>query len=857
MLKITNILVENSINCVTDVKKPRISYVLESDKKDVKQESYRLQIGSFDSGVVKSQKSYLLDYEGTELKPFNIYSVNIEVTDNHGETACAIAQFETGRFDVPWQGKWITDLSIKADKKNSPLPMTAVKKLKISKQVKSARLYATALGNYFFSINGQKVGKDYLAPGYTSYESQLQYQVYDVTDMLAKENTLVAVVSGGWAIGLFGFSGAAAAYGERQLLLAELRLIYEDGTEEVIGTDSTWGVTKDGAYKEAELYNGVVYDANVDVTAVTCKPADVTQLKYHPNIIATYGTLSYMQEELKPIEQHVSKKGGAIYDFGQNFSGIVKLKINKATKGQFINVRHAEVLIDGEIFTSNLRKAKARIDYICRDGKQEFIPNLTTMGFRYIRVQGIEPENVEVSAFVVSSVSEAKGTFECSNANINQLQSNIYWGGRSNFVDIPTDCPQRDERMGWTGDIAVFASTACYNFDMSRFLDKWLMDLIADQGRGGGIPMVIPKGGYKVPTFALAGWGDCATLVPWALYIASGNLKLLRRQYTSMKKLIKAEKFWASFLSVGDKAYVWKWPFQFGDWLAYGEEMKMWTYKGKWLATAYFYNSCMILAKIAKLLGETGDEEKYLKLAQRIKTAYRNVFTNGKGKLKFEFESAYVCPIYFGMVEGEEKQNMGDNLARLVRERNYKLGTGFLGTPYLLFALSDTGHFEEAYKVLLQEECPGWLYTVKAGGTTIWERWDALKPDGTVNLDDPSKKEINTSSANIDPEDQALKSMISFNHYAYGSVGDWLYRRVIGIEAKSGGYKTFKIAPQPGGALTYAKGSVSTPYGKIVSDWKIDNGKFSIKVSVPVGTECELTLPNKEVKVLKSGEYEF
>ena len=750
-------------------------------------------------------------------------------------------------------GKWITDETIPVDREKSPVPLTVRKAVTVNKELRRAVLFATAVGNYFVTVNGEKITDEMLAPGYTSYAHVLQYQAYDVTDRLGKENELGAVVSGGWAVGFFGFDGKARAFAPRQLFRCDLVLEYADGSVEAVATDRSWQVSSDGAYSLAGLYEGVAYDARKTDVTIPWKNADEATWKYRPELRCTYGVLPHRQERLVPIEQHPSDRGGTIYDFGQNCSAVVCMKIRGAKAGQVIRVRHAEVLVGGEIFTSNLRKAEASITYVCRDGDQSFSPELTTMGFRYVRVQGIEPEDLEIAAQVVSSLDAPSGGFSCSNEKINQLQQNIQWGARSNFVDIPTDCPQRDERMGWTGDIAVFASTACFNYDTDRFFDKWLLDLIYDQGRGGGVPFVIPAGKFGVPPFATSGWGDCVSLVPWAQFWKSGDRELIERQYESIKKLLHAERFWAGFLSLGQKRFIWEKPFQFGDWLSPGEDSKEWQRKAPWIATAYFYNTAHIAADLAETLGKEKDAKEFRMLMGKIEDAFRSVFTDGTGQLYEEFQSGYICPIHFGMLTENERNTMGERLAKLARDNEYKIATGFLGTPFLLFALSDTGHADEAYRILLNEECPGWLYAVNHGATTIWERWDALLPDGTVNLSNDQEGGKSASSKDFDPEDQSAPSMTSFNHYAYGAVGDWLYRRVAGMEALEPGWKRFRVKPLVGGGLTWAQAHTQTPFGKAACRWEIADGVFVLTVEVPDKTSCEATLPDKTTRTLNCG----
>ncbi len=729
-----------------------------------------------------------------------------------------------------WTAKWITDSSYSFEKGTSPVPFTFRKQFSVGKSVKRAYILATALGIYELEINGKKVGNEYFAPGFTSYKHVLQYNEYDVTSLLSSDNTIVAVVGGGWAVGRFTYSSKSKITCDRQAFFAELYIEYDDGTKQKITTDNTWQVTREGNFRFGDFYDGETYDATVDLNAVTWQNADIYKPKFQINLTAQYGEKVVAKETLTPIDNFPAKNGKeTIYDFGQNFAGVVRLKIN-GKRGQKITVRHAEILLNGDLCVKSLRTAKATATYICVDGLQEYSPRLTYMGFRYIGISGIESKDIEVSAVALYSDIEQIGAFECSNELLNKLQSNIVWSGKSNFVDIPTDCPQRDERMGWTGDISVFASTACFNFNMSRFLDKWLTDVRLEQGRGGGIPLVVPKQGISAPTVAVACWGDCCIIVPYAEYLARGDKELLKKQYPTMKKFLKAVKFWSGFLSIGNhNRRIWKWLFQFGDWCAPEGGVMNWMKKGKWTATAYYANSCAIMSRVAKLLGYDKDTRYYEKLRGEICTAYLKKFTDGNGKLKKEFQTGYVLPLYFNMADGQVKQNMAVNLNRLVVENGYRLSTGFTGTPYLLFALADNGYIDTAYKVLLQQERPSWLHCVKEGATTTWEEWSI----------DPTKE------GNIP----------SYNHYAYGAVGDFLYRRVLGLEATEGGYKRFTVKPVLGGGLTYAKGGTKTPYGEIKVDWKIASGTFEIELQVPDGSLCKLIMPSGKEYEYAGGRY--
>lgn len=844
MLEISTIKIDGLTSGLITDQRPNISFALNSDRQDEGLEKAEITVGSW-KVVTTDQLNNL--YCG-DLEPFTTYKVHIVAFGKSGDRAEATASFATGRLGTPWLAKWVTDASYQFGEKVSPVPMTFRYDFSVAKKIQKAWVNATALGVYELMLNGVKVGKDYFAPGFTSYEHQIQYQTYEITDQLKKNNQILAVVAGGWAVGSFNYKRKNKISADRQAFLCEIHLEYEDGTRDIIGTDSDWEVTMDGPYRMAEWYDGETYDATVNLTSATWNQVDITKPRHNPKLLAQYGPPVQIQEELQPISHAIAPSGEMIYDFGQNFAGVIHARIN-GTQGQTIVFRHAEILVDGELFVKSLRTAKATATYRAIDGIQTYSPTLTYMGFRYVGVSGISAEDLELSAFVLHSELPEIGHFESSNALINQLQGNIRWGGKSNFVDIPTDCPQRDERQGWTGDFAVFASTATYNFDMSRFIDKWLMDMRSEQGRGGGIPMVVPRGGDRWPIMATSAWGDACVLVPWAEYLARGNQRLLERQYPTIQKFLKAAKWWSSFLSfTPNSRYIWRFPFHFGDWCAPDETIKQWLAKGKWIGTAYFANSCHVTAQIAEILGKHSDAEYYRELRARIIKAYRKIFTDGEGTLKKEFQTGYVLPLHFKMTEDSESHKMAHNLARLVREADNHLTTGFTGTPYLLFALSDYGYIDVAYDLLLQENCPSWLYEVKAGATTIWERWDALRPDGSVNIGDLSGNKSEEASSG---------GMVSFNHYANGAVGDWLYRRVAGIEATSGGYRTFRIQPIIGGGLSYAKGSVLTPFGQITSSWNIEDNIFTIDIEVPVSTSCTLVLPNADKHTLGSGQYQF
>ena len=837
--------VENlTAGCVTDEKRPRFSFSIESDKQGAELAEATIRVGDW---AYKTHSQILIPYGGKPLKPFTEYTVSVEAKLKDGETGRAQTTFRTGRMDTPWKAQWISDASYHfTEKKVSPIPMTFRKRIYTNKKAARATLYATAMGIYDVYINGKRVSDRYFAPGFTSYAHTLQYQTYDVTALLSGSDDISFIVAGGWAVGSFVFTRKNRISADRQALLAEIRFEYADGSAEVIGTDASWLVTEGGSYLEADFYDGETYDAAAKPDEWTWRNAAVEKLRVHPEIVAERGAPVIARAVMKPVSC-VELGDELIYDFGQNFAGVICARI-EGKAGDEVVFRHAEVLNDdGSLATQLLRSAKATARCLCKDGVQVYSPRFTYMGFRYVGVKGVRKENLELSAYVIWSDMDQHGTFSCSDKRINKLQSNIMWSAKSNFIDIPTDCPQRDERMGWTGDIAVFAPTACFNMDMSRFLDKWLHDVKDEQLKSGGIPNTVPVQGYgfpaTMPVMAVDFWGDACILVPWAQYMASGDKALLEKMYPTMKKYVKACAFWAGF-GIGKRRYIWHTPavLHFGDWIAPGvPKMSDWQKRSRWTATASLAHTSGLLSKIAGLLGKKEDEKKYAAYSAKVADAYVSVFTDGKGKLKNEFQTAYVLPLAFDMFPASQRANAASNLERLVKLNNYCIATGFPGTPFILFALADNGKEETAFRMLTNEMSPSWLFEVKAGGTTIWERWDALKEDGSRNTG----------------ENDGTGGMVSFNHYASGAVGDFLYKRVAGIEPLEGGYKRFRIRPLVGGGITWAKASTRTPYGKVSSSWKVEKGQFKIEVSVPVSTYCTLVLPDGSERELASGKYEF
>jgi alpha-L-rhamnosidase len=690
----------------------------------------------------------------------------------------------------------------------------------LNKKISSATLLITVHGLYEASLNQMRVGDAYLTPGWTSYNKRIQYQAYDIKNLLKKgDNQLLVTIGEGWYRGLFGGWMERDNYGKDASLICQLTIVFTDGSKKQIVSDSSWK-SGTGPILHADIYGGEIYDENVQpkyshgVTIVDYPkdllvPTRVEQVKKH--------------EVFKPIKIIKTPLNEQVLDFGQNLSGWVKFTV-RGKAGDTIKLFHAEVLDKaGNFYTGNLRDAKATDIYILKGGGDEtFEPHFTWHGFRYVKVEGCVANTNDFEAVALYSAMEPVGSFSCSNPQINQLQHNIEWSLKSNFLDIPTDCPQRSERLGWTGDAQVFFRTASFNYNVNQFYVKWLQDLKADQRSNGSLPNIIPDIYHNAQpprTRGVAGWGDAATIVPWGLYEVYDNKAILAEQYKSMKA-------WIDYITSASQDDLWT-GVGYGDWLAPGDSTSI-----PFIDQCFWAHSTQLFINTANLLGNKQDVEVYTKLLQRIKTAFVQSYVTFGGWTTTDTQTSYVLALKFNMLPDSLVAKAAKRLAALVKINRNHLATGFLGTPYLLHALSENGYTETAYALLNQDTYPSWLYPVKMGATTIWEKWNAVMPDSTV---------LETS----------------FNHYSYGAVGDWLYRVVAGIDAASPGYKNIVIRPTPGGDLTWVKASYNCQYGKIVSDWKIENEKVIMNVEIPKGTTASVYIPGGEKKEVGEGKYVF
>jgi alpha-L-rhamnosidase len=682
-------------------------------------------------------------------------------------------------------------------------------------------------------LNGQRVGEQLFTPGWTSYLERLQYQTFDVTSLLRDgRNAIGAMLGDGWYRGLIGQHRNGYVYGNDVALLAELRVTYADGrTSTVVHTDKRWKAAT-GPIRMSDIYLGETYDARLERTGwagAGYEDGDwngVREVDHSKEILAATAAPPVRRiQALKPVDVIRTPGGETVLDMGQNMVGRMRMTV-RGPAGTQVTLRHAEALDrPGNFYTANLRAASQTVSYLLKGhGDETYEPHFSFQGFRYVQVSGY-PGEVNPSDFtgiVIHSDMAPTGHFECSHPLLNQLQHNIVWGQKGNFLDVPTDCPQRDERLGWTGDIQVFAPTASFNMDTFGFLEKWLKDLEADQLENGSVPHVVPNvRGDRAS--AAAGWADAAVIVPWEVYKAYGDERVLETQYASMKAWVNYQQGRAS---ASGAPYLWEGDFTYGDWLAFTSEPSgARFYPGAYtdtdlISSAYFARSTDLLQRSAEILGKEEDSRHYRALFEKIRTDFQRAFVTAGGRVSSDTQTAYLLALRFGLLSEELEGEAARHLAEDVAERGH-LTTGFLGTPHLNPGLSEHGYMEPAYDLLLRTEYPSWLYPITMGATTIWERWDGIKPDGSF-------------------QDTGMNSL---NHYAYGAIGQWLYETVAGLQAAAPGYKAIRIAPRPGGGLTYARASHHSPYGLIQSSWELCNGTFLLEVVIPPNTEATVRLP--------------
>ncbi len=710
-------------------------------------------------------------------------------------------------------------------------------------QIRAAALRATAHGVYETRVNGQPVSPAMLSPGWSAYEWRLPVSDDPVQHLLAEENTLEVLLGNGWWRGDLGFTEMNLNYGPDLGFLAELEVEYTDGHVQTVTTGRHWQARSSDTV-ENNLYDGQRIDARLRGTthALPVRLLDVDRTRFVPRS----GPLVTRQDVLRPSRITRSPSGATLVDFGQNLVGWVRMR-GRGPAGTEIVLRHAEALFEGEPATRPLRSAKATDTFILSGGDDEFEPTLTFHGFRYVEVTGYPGELTadDLEAIVVHSDLRRTGGFSCSSPLVDRLAENSVRSQKGNFLSLPTDCPQRDERLGWTGDIAVYAPTACLQFDVADFLHDWLLDLYAEtrHNENRAVPAVVPDILKYAPApdepeavpmsgVPTAVWGDAAVWVPQALWQAYGDRDRLAAHYPGM--VLHLESVVARLSDAG----LWDEGFQWGDWLdPDAPTEKPWAAKADpaVVATACLVRSAAFAAEAAAVLGSAKDHRRWADLTARTKAAFLEHYVDARGRVRSDCATVYALAISFGILDGDRRRAAGERLAELVRAGGHRVTTGFVGTPYITWALSETGHVEDAYRLLLQTECPSWLYPVTMGATTIWERWDSMLPDGTLNAGE----------------------MTSFNHYALGAVTDWLYQVVAGIRPAEPGYARTVLEPTPGPGLDWARAALDTPGGTVECGWERRGDRIHVRAVVPDGIRADVILKDGTKHVVGGGTHTF
>jgi alpha-L-rhamnosidase len=805
--------------------RPRLSWQVSTDDPDWAQTAYELELDGSATVRADSGDQVLVPWPFDPITSRARTTVRVRVASGGQWTGWSEpAMAETGLLQPrDWTGRFISPRTLGGIGQPAPV---LTRSINLRSPIASARLYATARGVYVATLNGARVGDEVLAPGWTSYHHRLRYQTYDVTSLLREgENKLEVLLGNGWFRGHLTGGGRRALYGDRLALVAQLEVTYADGSVDVIGTDERWSAAGSGILAD-DLYDGQRTDLRP--RAPGAGPVDVLEEDLG-RLVAPDGPAVRVTDVLPAVTVWSPEPGRTLVDFGQNMVGWVRLTVRDTAAGQEVTVRHAEVLDHGQLGVRPLRSAKATDSYLLASAAEAVLePSLTFHGFRYAEITGVTGLRAEdLEAVVVGTALRRTGWFSCSDPDLERFHENVVWGMRGNFLDVPTDCPQRDERLGWTGDIQVFAPTASFLFDTAGFLTSWLADLSADQHADGSVPFVIPD---VLPPGAAtaAGWGDAAVVVPWVLYQRYGDTQILQRQFASMRGWVDKV---ASMTTEGVMAG----GFQFGDWLdpaAPPDNPFAAKADPDVVATAYLARSAEIVSEAARVLERDADAEEYASLAARTRDAFAREYVTGSGRVLSDAPTAYALALEWALLpSAAQREHAGNRLADLVRAGGFRIATGFLGTPLIADALVSSGRPDLAYRLLLERGCPSWLYPVTMGATTIWERWDSMLPDGSIN---PGQ-------------------MTSFNHYALGAVADWMHRTLAGLAPAAPGYREIIVRPVPDPALTHASARHCTPYGWASVAWRRQDGQFTLNVEMPPGTRTTVHLPGAGPMVVRHG----
>ncbi|GAA1278145.1 glycoside hydrolase family 78 protein [Pseudonocardia aurantiaca] len=808
---------------------PRLSWQVPAAPEGYAQAIYELELTDADTGAtsvdrVESPEQVLVPWPFPALGSRARGSVRVRVAGAGEDWSgwSEPAPVETTLLDpLDWTARFVSPRTLGGIEQPAPIVRGGVELTgAVAGEIVRARLHVTALGLHVTTINGVRVTDEELAPGWTSYGSRLRFRTHDVTGLLREgANSVEVLLGNGWYRGRLGWGGRRAHYGDRLAALAQLEVTLTDGTVRTFGTDETWTAVASGVLAD-DLYDGQITDLRF-VPDAHGEPVDVLDEDLG-RLVPPAGPPVRSVAEVPAVSLSRSPSGRLLADFGENVVGWVRLRVRGGAEGRRVVVRHAEVLEHGELGVRPLRSAKATDEYVLAGETAELTPSLTFHGFRYAELEGVSEEQVEsATAVVLSSDLRPTGTFACSAPDVETLHANVVRSMRGNFLDVPTDCPQRDERLGWTGDIQVFAPTAAFLADCAGFLTSWLADLAADQQPDGSVPFVVPDVLRRPEGPAAAAWGDAATVVPSVLYERFADAEVLATQFDSMKA-------WTDRIAgLAGKDGLWAGGFQFGDWLdpaAPPEDPAAARTDPDLLATAHLVRSAELTARAAEVLGRSAEERHYADLAATARDAFAREFVSPSGRLHNDAPTAYALALIWDLLPTpEQRAHAGRTLADLVRKAGFRVATGFVGTPLITDALTLAGEPELAYRLLLERGCPSWLYPVTMGATTIWERWDSMLPDGSIN---PGQ-------------------MTSFNHYALGAVADWLHRVVAGLAPAAPGYRRLLVRPMPGGGLTSAAARHDTPYGPAAVAWERADGRLRLSVEVPVGVRADVHVPGR------------
>ncbi len=824
-----------------DVLHPRLSWQFETERQGAAQAAYEVLVASsimsldqdegdlWSSGRVELDQSIHICYEGRALNSAERVFWKVRIWDESGTESrwSSPAQWEMGLLErSDWQAEWIGSSLAGGQRTAVPAPFLRTE-VSLTRQPVEARLYATALGVYEFYINGRRVGEDFFAPGWTDYRQRVQYQVYDVSHLLTEgENVLGAVLSDGWYCGNVEWRGRQL-YGDRPWLFGQVVVQYDDGSSETFATNGAWK-TAFGPILESDMLMGESYDAQRELTGWDKVGYDdagwqAVTVKDDPGVplVGMRGPTVKATQEIAPVGDPVKidrwPAPDYIYDLGQNMVGFVRLKV-KGEAGKTIRLRFGEVLTDkGTLYTENLRSAK-QTDYYTLKGDPEgeiWEPRFTFHGFRYVEVRDFpgEPTREAITGIVVHSDTPKTGEFECSDELVTQLQRNIDWGQRGNFVDVPTDCPQRDERLGWTGDAQVFVRTAAFNRDVAGFFTKWANDCRDAQSAKGEIPPTVPTTGVVSEDGGPA-WADAAIICPWTIYLTYGDKRILEENYDVMERFMG---YLESTAKDHIRCYSDYEGFKgFGDWLSIKAETPH-----DLIGTAFLAYDADLMSRIAGVLGKAEDETRYRELFETVKAAFQRRYVTPDGLVTPQTQTAYLLALHFNLLPEGARETAALELVADMKKRGWHLSAGFVGSSYVNPVLSAVGRDDVAFRLLLQQTWPSWLYAVTKGATTIWERWDGWTEENGF-------------------QDAGMNS---FNHYAYGAIGSWLYERVAGIDVGAPGYKQIRMAPTPGEGITWVKASLESVHGRIESSWRIEDGRFTWDVLVPANATAIVSPP--------------